>query len=345
MRFLLALSLSLASTTALAGSKIEPSGAAEATRLKGHVLVWQDAPLFAEPDETARSLKLATFEGSRKDRVGHVIALEVVSAKGAFVEVELTGDEDCTWSRVVVPDDIARVRMFVRRSDLAPVLVKPFTKTFADGSSITLAAGTPVVPTDATTHVVSLRGDEVELEIPAAQIGHAYTPAKSSNAMIAGQTLAIAARTKATLGERALVLTGWKGAPVEKRGDTTLVAIEDRCIAAHLAVPTKALADVDESTIELSGGGGAVMDLRDEFFLPRLTPLMIGTRVVAVAARPIYLHAEPTGKNACIQRLIKLESALEVNRTDERLRVCAPATKVARETMRSARSAHGTTRR
>ena len=42
---------------------------------------------------------------------------------------------------------------------------------------------------------------------------------------------------------------------------------------------------------------------------------------------------------------VRIESALEVKRTDEKLRICAPATKVSREVMRSARSASGSTRR
>ena len=142
MRCLLACSLLLFSSSAFAGSKLDPVGAAEEKPLKGNVLVWHDATLLSEPSETARTLQLATFDVPRKDRVGHVVAMKVVAGKGAFVEVELAGDEDCTWSRVVVPDDLARVRMFVRRTDIAPALVKPFTKTFADGTQITLAVGT-----------------------------------------------------------------------------------------------------------------------------------------------------------------------------------------------------------
>ncbi len=342
----LVFSLLLLSTSAVAGTKTDPAGAGETEALRGTVLVWHDAKLYAEPNETARTLQLATFEAARTERVGHVMALQVVSAKGPFVEVELAGDEDCTNSRVVVADDIARVRMFVRRADIAPVLVKPFAKTFPDGTSISLAAGTPVVATDAGTFVVSLRGAELELDVPAASVGHAYTPAKAGNAVMSGQTLAIAAATKATLGGRSLALTAWKAAPVEKRGDSAVVALEDRCVTAHVVVPAKSLGEVDESTLDLDeGGGSASMTLRDEYFLPRLTQLAIGERTVAVAAKPIYLHAAPMGKHACIQRPIKLESTLEVTRTDEKLRVCALATQVASETIRSARSAHGTTRR
>lgn len=341
----LACSLLCLATPALAASTVDPPGAADDQRLAGHVLVWHDAPLFAEPDEGARSLTLAKLPAPRKERVGHVVALKVVSAKGAFVEVELTGDEHCTASRVDVPDDLARVRLFVRRSDVAPVLVKPFAKTFADGTSIALGAGTPVVPTDAGTFVVSLRGDALEVAIPAASIGHAYTPAKTRTGMLAGETVAIAPRTRAQLGDHAIALTAWTGAPVERRGETAIVALEDRCVSARVALPSKALTEADESSLEVGVGGGSGMSLRDEYFIPRLSPLMIGTRVVAVAARPIYLHGAPIGKNACIQRAIRLRSDLAIEATDDKLRLCTPASKVARERMRSARSAHGTTRR
>ena len=337
----LAYLLLLLSSHAFAGTKLDPASAPETDAVRGNVVVWHDALFFAEPSESARTLQLATFEGARKDRVGHVIALKVVSGKGAFVEVELTGQQDCGWSRVVVPDDLARVRMFVRRADLAPVIVKPFTKAFADGTSITIAPGTPVLATDAGTFVVSVRGDEVEVDVPAASIGYGYASAKTRRAIMTADTLAVAAGANATLGERTLALSAWQASLVERRGDSSLVSIHAGCSSAQVLVPSKALSDADETDGDLAASDDAndVMSLRDEFFLPKLTQLTIGARSVAVAAKPIYLHDEPMGKNACIQRAIRIESALEVKRTDDKLRLCAPATKVMRERLRSARSA------
>jgi hypothetical protein len=347
MRRLIAYSLFLTlavSGTALASSKLEPAGPAEAPTLKGNVLVWHDALLFADPSETARTLQLATFDVTRKDRVGHVVAMKVIAGKGAFVEVELAAvEEECTWSRIVLPDDLARVRLFVRRADIAPVLVKPYAKSFADGTSISLAVGTPVVATDAGTYIVSLRGDEVELDVPAASVGYAYVPPKATTSINGmGQTIALAASTKAVLGNRELVFSAaWNGAPVEKRGESAVVAIEDRCMTAHLVVPAKAISQVDESTIEVTTNDetkkSSVLSLRDDVVIPKLTPLSIGDRQVAVAAQHIFLHQAPTGKHACIQRTIKLESALEIKATDAKLRVCAPAASVAREVRRNAR--------
>ncbi len=80
----------LISSHALAGSKIDPPSAPEAAALRGSVLVWHDALLYAEPSEGARTLQLATLDGARKDHVGRVVALKVIGSKGGFVEVELT---------------------------------------------------------------------------------------------------------------------------------------------------------------------------------------------------------------------------------------------------------------
>jgi hypothetical protein len=337
----LAYSLLLISSHAVAGTTIDPPPAPDGA-LRGNVVVWHDAKLFAEPSESARTLHLATFDSvARKDRVGHVVALKVVASKGAFVEVELTGQEDCTSSRVVVPADLARFRMFVRRADIAPVLVKPFAKTYPDGTSVSLAVGTPVVPTDAGTYVVSLRGDVLEVDVPSASVGHAYGTLKARSAMNVGSTLAIAQATKATLGERSLGLTAWQGAPVERRGETALVALDGGCIVARVIVPAKSLSDADEALVGLAASTehNDVVSLRDELFLPKLTAMMVGARQVALAAKPIYLQGEPMGQNACVQRAVRIDSLLAVTPTEDKLRLCAPAKKIVRESLRSAKSA------
>lgn len=334
-------SLLLLAASAASAQTIDPPGAADGEALRGSVLVWHDATLFAEPRDDARPLQLATLDAARKDRVGHAVALKVVAAKGAFVEVELDGGQGCTASRVVVPDDLARVRLFVRRADLAPVLVKPYAQTFPDGTSLALGPGTPVVPTAGGTYVVALRGGAVEVDLPAASVGHAYVAPRAARTVLAGESAAIAGGTKATLGDRALVLGAGRGAPVERAGDSAIVAFEERCVEARVRLPARAVRDIDDDDTELDLGaasasdtGGSMMSLRGEFLLPRLTPLAVGERTVAVAAKPIFLHAEPSGKHACIQRAIRIASTLDVTPTDQKLRLCAPAARVARELTR-----------
>src|SRR5262245_42242944 len=77
---------------------VEPAGAPEAEALRGAVLVWQDAALFAEPSDTAASVRAGALDASRKERVGHVVPMRVLGARGAFVEVEPADEPDCTWS-------------------------------------------------------------------------------------------------------------------------------------------------------------------------------------------------------------------------------------------------------
>ena len=332
-----ALSLILLSTPAFAGRLVP--GATDTEALKGTVLVWHDAPLFLDASETPRSITLATLD-DRAAHLGAVTAMKIVNAKGAMVEVEITGDDDCNWSHITIPDDIARVRFFVRRADLAPVLAKPFKKTWPDNTSITIAPGTPLAMTDAGTYLVAIGDGEIEVDIPAASVGHAYTPAKTGKVSFSGNTLGVTTKT-AKLGDRTFAVNALKGSPVERRSDATVMDLEDRCVSAHVAVPNNALSDLDESEIEVDSqkGNASMMNLRDECFLPKLTPLSVGTHTVAVAAKPIYLHAEPTGKHACIQRELKLEGDREIKRTEDRLRICAPAESVAREVRRRARSA------
>ncbi len=120
------------------------------------------------------------------------------------------------------------------------------------------------------------------------------------------------------------------------------MSIEAACTVAHVIVPSQSLGDADEQSELSSSTASDVMSLRDECFLPKLTPLSIGARQVAIAAKPIYLHAEPTGDKACIQRSIRIESGLDIQPTDDKLRMCAPAKKVLRDRVRSsARSAPG----
>ena len=318
--------------------------------LRGNVLVWHDANWFAEPSDAAKPIALADLDGARKERVGHAFAMRVVSTAGAFVELEPIDAPGCSWSRLVVPDDIAKLKLFVKRDDLAPVLAKPFNKTYADGTKVALKPGMPVVATDGG-FVVALRGDELVADIPTGSVAHSYIPERATTTVISGSVLAIAPRTKASVGERSFALTAWEAALVQRRGAAALVALEDRCATIHALVPAAAIKDSDDDPASLDmvgGSSGGVVGLRDEHYIPRLTPLSIGARQVAYVAKPIYLLAAPIGKTTCIERRLTIESSigtLEPKHTDNKLRMCVPTSKVVHERMRSARSANGTTTR
>jgi hypothetical protein len=277
--------------------------------------------------------------------------MHAVASRGAFVEVELADGAGCTWTRLATNDDIAKLHVYVKRADLAQVLVKPFEKTFADGTRIALRPGVAVVPAAAGHYTLSLRGHAIDAEIPSASVGYAFTPERAKPAALTVRDLALDAAAKPTLGDHRVALGGLHASSSEARGATALVSIEDRCIAVTVAVASKAVKTVDEDDDELGGSSGlGVLDLRQHDYIPALTPLASPTgQQLAYAAKPIYLMSTPHGKTACIERRLRLEATVsgapEIADTDDRLRLCAPTARVVHEKLRTASSANGTTTR
>jgi hypothetical protein len=121
-------------------------------------------------------------------------------------------------------------------------------------------------------------------------------------------------------------------------------------VSLAVVAPSKAVRqlDDDEAEVDAGGGGLATLDLRDSNYIPPATPLASGSgRQIAYAAKPIYLMAAPSGKNACIDRRVRLTTvvagapAIDAGDVDDHVRLCAPSSKVVHEKMRSARSANG----
>ena len=334
--------LVLVSTPAAFADTIAPP--AETEPLRGNVLVWHDATFYTAPVDSASTLHVATLPART---AGRVVAMHVVAARGAFVEVDFADDAGCTWTRLSTSDDIAKLHLFVKRSDLAPVLVKPFDKAFADGTRIALKPGVSVVGNQ-----VSLLGHELEAEVPAASVGHSYTPGATRSLSVSDQEFVIAAGTKALLGDKPASLDGVHAYAVTKKGDTALVTFEDRCMSITVAAPAAAVraTDADRPEIDALTGYGT-LGMRDGDYFPRLTPLASSTgRQIAYAAKPIYLMGVSRTKTTYINRRVRLEPASEGAphidpAADDDLRLCAPTTKVAHEKLRSARSANGTTSR
>jgi hypothetical protein len=315
--------------------------------LRGYVLVWHDAPLFADASDKAPQIRVAALPVRK---AGHAVPMRVVSVAGAFVEVEPVDDLHCTWSRIATTDDIGQLKLFVRRTDLAPMVVKPYAKTFPDGTRIALKPGVPVVALPDGWYAAALRGDDFPAEVPAASIGWSYTPERDKPRTITGKDFTLVPRTKVTLGDRTFALASAPlASSVERRGSTTLYAIEDRCMSVAVAAPSTSVKDSDEEDDGIATGGGyGVLDLRQEDYLPIGTSLMIGTRQVAITTKPIYLAAPGSGKTVCFDRRVKLATAMLPPATDElddRLRLCAATTRVVHEKLRSSRSANGTTGR
>jgi hypothetical protein len=335
-----------------------PPGAPATAALRGTVLVWHDAAFLTAPRDDAPAIHLATLAGPRQDQLGAVVPMRVLSTQGAFVEVEPAAAADCTGSRLEASDELAHLRLFVRRGDLAPVLTQPFATTFADGTKLTLKAGLPVLAADDGWFAVTLHGDEVMAPIPQASVGHAYASvrARPGATLGLGTGFALAPATQVTLGERAITIRHGRAAGVEAKGEITLFAIEDRCGAAVVAAPSRAVHPTDEeeeADDEVGGGGGlGTLALRDHDYLPIGTPLLAGGRQVAIAAKPIYLAGPARGKTVCIDRRLQLARRGPATAADHgpdpddaKLHLCAAATKVVHERLRGAGSANGATGR
>ena len=329
--------------------RVEPPGAGETETLHGNVLVWADAALYTEPSDTAMVIHAASLHGARKDNAGQVVPMHVVSCtKDGYVEVEPVDEVDCAWSQLETADDLTRVRLFVKRTDIAPVVVDHFTKTFDNGTRVALRPGVPVVPTASGAYQLGVHGaGEIVIELPATSVGHAYTPDKTKALATADHEYELTPKTQVTLGDRTMVI-GAHASAIEKHGDTTLFSIQTRCVALDVNAPSRAVhaIDEDETTIE-SGSGLGVLDLRDRDYIPAGTPLSTPSgHAIAVAAKPIYLLAAPRGKTACVDRRVRVSGdALEPQDGDDKLRVCAPAGRVLHERVRSPSSGTGTTRR
>jgi hypothetical protein len=349
MRRLVPVLLTIATAPAFADTVAAPT--VDTEPLRGNVLVWHDAALYSAPSDDASTLHVALL--ARRE-VGHVVPMHVVAMRGAFVEVEFAGDAGCTWSRLATGDDIAKLHLFVKRTDLAPVVTKPFEKTFADGTRIKVAPGAAVVPIN-TSFAVSLLGHGLEAEVPAASVAHSYQPGGTRSLNVTDKEYLLAPGTRALLGTRPVTLDGVRAQGLATRGDTALVTFEDACVSATVAVPAKAVVPAAEEQADIESGsyGHASLGMRDggDYF-PKLTALSSASgRQIAYAAKPIYLMGTSRTKTTCIDRRVRIEAAvagapaLDTAEADDRLRLCAPTAKVVHEKLRSARSASGSTSR
>jgi hypothetical protein len=312
-------------------------GASDSEPLRGNVLVWQDAAFYTDASEAAPMIHVATL--AHRD-IGKVIPMHVLSIKGAFVEVE-PANIDCGQAQLATSDDIGKLRLFVKRADLAPVLSKPFAKTFPDGTKVALKAGLPVLPTTDGMATFAVNGNELTAEIPAAQIAHSYTFVTDRSAMnVSDRGFEVAPNTTVTLGERSASLGG-AVASVERRGDKALLSIEDRCASVQVNAPTKSVRDADEDSTSIGGGNTTygILGLREEAYLPVGTALSVESHQVATATKPIYLPATGLGKTVCVDRRVRIDGVPSTPAEDNKLRLCAPVSKIAKDKYRSARSA------
>lgn len=214
----------------------------DATDLRGDALVWEDATIYLEPWESGATVRFNTL-GRRRDVVGQAMPVRIVdSTMKNFVEIAPVGRADCSWRRLEVDDRLEGLRMFVRREDLAPVLIKPYAMQWSDGTRIKLSVGMPVAPTATGDYMVALKNDKVRFSIPHASVGYVYKSAKIVDPEPPKGKVARIDRVSVKLGDSDFhVRSNWYGQMPEKRTDVALIKLATRCAELTVQAPSTAL--------------------------------------------------------------------------------------------------------
>jgi hypothetical protein len=277
----------------------------DAPDLRGDALAWEDAVFHLEPWEGGLSIRLSTFGRGRGEEVGRAIPVRIVgSTMRSFVEVELPAVSGCAIRRLELDPRVEALRLFVKRDDLAPVLVKPYSATYSDGTSVRIAAGVPVMPTASGLYTVSVRGDKLRLPIPHAHVGYLYANARAAEPeRPTGPLFRVDRMTSVKLGgEPFEVRAPWLAAKPAKpahRGESLLLRWSTRCIDLTVSVPSTALR-LSSWTPPYRPYDPGVPTVKQMHHLLRGTPLMTTSgREVAVAADTIEVPDPADAPIAC----------------------------------------------
>jgi hypothetical protein len=311
--------------------------AAEPTPLTGNVLVWADAPLYPDAYDNGPSVRVGTLDQGREKDVGYVVPMRVVSTKDEFVEVEPTPDVECAWWRVVRPEGLDSLRVYVKRSDLAPVLIKPFKASHKDGSSISLQPGVPVVTGDGAQKVAFNRG-VVSVTIPDASLGLAYAPRKIAAVAKPGkQKFLLDEATEVKLGPATFPLGPWVAGAAKRRGDRMLVTIAARCMSAVISAPKERVhagVAINQALAAEPAPSRAVVPRGSErYYLPAGTKLTSekGEHVVGTLVGDRDIFKPKPGARACADFVLTREDlfvdaphTLDASQPQRTLKLCAP---------------------
>jgi hypothetical protein len=222
------------------------TGTAVAQPLEREVLVWQDARLLVGPNDKAEVVALAALAKPRARSVGMVVQMHVVAESGDFVEVTPASSTCDLWGSLVVDRRLDRLRLFVRRADLAPVVSRRWSQTFDDGTSLALVPGEPIGEREANGRTVALSLDggsapvELTVNIPDDSVGRSFTPTADARPdsydepvrwTVATRTITLAGRALAF--DHALPLL----TKVTYRGDRALLPYDLGCEELVASVP------------------------------------------------------------------------------------------------------------
>jgi hypothetical protein len=322
--------LVLAPAVAIADDELDIPGL-DAADLRGDALVWEDATFYSDPWESPNEKERASFHSviRRREEVGRAVPVRIVdSSMKTFVEVELPGRSDCTWRRLDADRRIEGLRLFVRREDLAPVLVKPFAAQYTDGTRVRLAIGAPVMPTASGDYLVAARNDRFRLSIPHGSVGYVYKPGKITEPEPPpGKLVRIDRNTNAKLGDETFaVRSNWIGPVPDKKTDVALVHWSTRCLDMVVSVPANTLRATEpmRSPSYPTHSPPAAASTQ----IPSGAPLSTSSgREIAVASTPIAVPPPVPGTSkVCFDARFALVREDETYATQNRtLRLCAPA--------------------
>jgi hypothetical protein len=329
MRLGLAVVLLCTGTTALANSDELDLPGLDAADMRGDAMVWEDAPLYLEPWEGGASIKYG-YISRRRDEPGRAMAVRIVdSSLRNFVEIAVPGRADCSWRKIDVDPRIEGLRLFVRRSDLAPVLVKPYSATYPDGTRIKLGVGMPVTPANGEYNV-GLKGDRVtiRLSIPHSSVGYVYkAPGKISDADLSKEKVVrIDRNITLKVGEDSFQVRGnWYAPAPEKKTDTALVKINMRCLEMVASAPSSSLRSMEmpKPYVSTPGPQPPLTGWR----IPAGAPLSTASgREVAVASKDIQVTMpSPAPDTVCFDARTNMIREDETYGTrSQPIRLCAP---------------------
>ncbi len=328
---LLCLALCLSPLIAAAEEELDIPGL-DAADLRGDAMIWEDATIFLEPYESSASVRFNVFS-RRRDQVGQAIPVRIIdSSLKSFVEIEPPGRGDCTWRKLEIESRLEGLRLFVRREDLAPVLIKPYEMKWPDGTRIKLGVGMPVMPTSTGDYAVGLKQDKVRLAIPHVSVGYLYKTGKITDPEPIREKAAIVSRgASVKLGDDGFqVRSTWYGPAPDRKTDPALIKLTARCLEMVISAPVTNLRVTEPPRVAGGGSAGGVSSLTG-WRIPPGTPLMLPSgREVAVAAKDIAVQLpSPAPEQVCFDARFAMSREDETFGTLTRtVRLCASGSAV-----------------
>jgi hypothetical protein len=304
----------------------------DAPDLRGDALVWEDATFYLEPWESGASVRFSTFGRGRREEVGRTVPVRIVASTRTFVEIEPSPVLGCANRRLEVDPRVEALRLYVKRDDLAPVLLKPLTLAYSDGTGVRLAAGTPVLPTPSGLYTVSARGDKVRLAIPHAAVGYLFTNARVPELeRPTGALFRVDRMTAVKLGGEPLEFrASWLAPKPAKQGEPQLIRWSTRCIDLTVSVPAAALRP-GSWTPPYRPYDPTPPAAKHPQHLLRGTPLTTQAgREIAVAAEAIDVEAPAPGAGACFDARLAMSRVEDPPQgaVPKLVKLCASATHV-----------------